>query len=194
MKKLRRAFAVAMLGVGLSTGLASAQTGTIGTTGPNSNNQATFNDSHIATLTASNTAGVRNDTDQNANSGRAEVSGNTTGGSATSGAANNTSMTSTSASLSNASANAAVAASFGGGSPDTASINNTGPNSNNQVQFNDTHVLSVVSTNPANVSNDTDQSARSGSAEVEGNTTGGNATSGSVSNSSSTSSTLVLSN
>lgn len=194
MKKLLRTLAAAFIGIGLSAGVAAAQTGTIGTTGPNSNNQIMHNGTHVATVVSTNTASVGNNTGQRSSTGDAKVKHNTTGGNATSGAAMNASTTSTSGTLSNAGAAAAAAAAMGSGGSNTGTINNTGPSSNNQVSFNDSHVMTVSSTNMVQVENNTEQCAESGDARVSGNTTGGNATSGAASNTSNTSTSLVLTN
>ena len=82
MKKLLRALAASLVGIGLSAGVVAAQTGTIGTTGPNSNNQIQTTNTRTAVVTNSNTVGVVNANSQGAASGAANVSGNTTGGSA----------------------------------------------------------------------------------------------------------------
>lgn len=194
MKKLLRAIAVALLGVGMSAGVAAAQTGTIGTTGPDSNNQIKFDDTYKVDVESKNEAKVDNDTEQKAWSGEAEVEHNTTGGSARSGDARNTASTSTSATLRNSSV-AMPASGMGGGSGGhSATINHTGPDSNNQVEFDNYTHVEVESRNYVNVENDTDQWASTGDAEVKGNTTGGSATSGSASNTSTTSTTLNLSN
>src|ERR1044072_1603105 len=87
MKIAKSAGAVATslgLVVGMS-GLAGAATGNIGNTGPWSNNQVTATSSKNAVLTNNNNLGAANTNAQDASSGRARVSFNTTGGSAHSG-------------------------------------------------------------------------------------------------------------
>ncbi len=194
MKKLLRIVAVSVLGVSLSAGLASAATGTIGTTGPSSNNQIAFTGTTTAAVTNANTAGVTNTNGQTAGSGAANVSGNTTGGSASSGAANNSNSSSTSVSANNSASAVAALSALNGGGSDVGSINNTGPSSNNQVSFNQTRSVIVSNINTASVSNVNSQTAGSGAANVSGNTTGGSATTGGASNTSSSSTSVNFSN
>ena len=67
------------------------QTGTISNTGPDSNNNITFNDTTTTTITNNNNVSVDNDVSQVASSGNATATNNTSGGSALSGQATNTS-------------------------------------------------------------------------------------------------------
>lgn len=64
--------------------------GTIDTTGPGSTNSVSSTWTDNSSVRVTNDITVRNDTDQRASSGDAEVKGNTTGGNATSGNASNT--------------------------------------------------------------------------------------------------------
>jgi hypothetical protein len=96
MKKLLKAVAVAGVMVGMSGGVAFADTtcsGSISNTGPGSNNTVTCVTSNNESVKCENNIVVKNDNDQNANSGSASVDGNTTGGSATSGSASNSNST-----------------------------------------------------------------------------------------------------
>ncbi len=68
-----------------------ADDGTIGTTGPNSENHIMFNNSHEVNVSNNTDVDFDADVDQEADSGDATVYYNTTGGSATSGSASNTS-------------------------------------------------------------------------------------------------------
>lgn len=88
MKKvsLLRYASVGMASLALA-GVAAASTVTVGTTGPNSSNNAQVNNTSTWTSRVSNTLHVDNDNDQHARTGDANVSGNTNGGSATSGVA-----------------------------------------------------------------------------------------------------------
>lgn len=194
MKKLLRTLAAAFIGIGLSAGVAAAQTGTIGTTGPNSNNQVTHTGSKVTTVTASNSGSVSNNVRQGSYSGNAKVRHNTTGGSATSGAASNANTGSVNATMSNASAAAVATAAAAGGGSNSGTITNTGPDSNNQVMFSETNVVTYAANNSANVDNCVNQEASSGNARVSGNTTGGSATSGAASNTNTSTTTLVMNN
>lgn len=75
-----------------------------------------------------------------------------------------------------------------------ADISTTGPNSTNTVHTTATRSTTVRNTNTVRLTNDNDQSARTGSAEVEHNTTGGDATSGDASNRNSLSATVAIDN
>lgn len=195
-QKLLRASAVTVLGLGLGAGVASAApgTGTIsGPTGPNSNNQVTFNGWDTRTVSNNNKVSVRNHNPQKASTGKAEVRYNTTGGAATSGEATNDSLLRANLSVNNAGSSAA-AMNTGGGSQTGSITGATGPSSNNQVTFNGGSTVTVSNNNSAYVTNDNHQEARSGSAEVSHNTTGGSATSGAATNISTTEVTLSLTN
>lgn len=76
------------------------------------------------------------------------------------------------------------------GSVSAASINNTGPGSNNQVRDNNTRNSNITCINNTNVKSNNNQSSNSGSANNSGNTNGGGASSGSSSNSNNSSTTV----
>ena len=140
-----------------------------------------------------NSVSLNNNNPQTANTGKAEVEHNTTGGSATSGDAMNESMLDASVTFHNSSSG--LANMYGGNmGSDTASISNTGPNSHNEVEFKNEANLTVTNSNNVQISNTNTQSATSGSAEVEGNTTGGDATSGGASNTSSNTFSIDITN
>jgi hypothetical protein len=90
--------------------------------------------------------------------------------------------------LSLASAGAAMAA------DGTADINTTGPNSNNTVNIREDTNVTETNTNHVSVDNNNDQTARSGSAVVSGNTLGGEAVSGNASNFNATTTNVKISN
>ena len=179
--------------IGLGLGVAAADSANIDTTGPHSNNQVDSTNNSRVRLTNDNDVDVRNDNDQDARSGNARVSGNTSGGSAESGDASNDASSSTDVSVSNGSGLGSWGGFFSGNSND-ASINLTGPNSNNQIRFTNNQSLNVRNDNDIDVRNDNDQDARSGSATVSGNTIGGDASSGSVSNSYNSSTSVNVEN
>lgn len=87
MKHLVKVLILAVAVVGLTSGTALAQS--IGNTGPGSDNSITNEDNSDTNIDNDNNVDVDLNCDQNAGSGDAEVSGNTTGGSAGSGNASN---------------------------------------------------------------------------------------------------------
>lgn len=192
--KLLRAIAVVALGVSLSVGMAAAQTGTLDTTGPNSTNKIMFENDMDVDVRNDTDVDVDVDNDQDADSGHAKVHSNTNAGDAESGEATNDQTTSLSAVIDNSSANHAALSMGGNGSDHSASIDTTGPNSNNHVIFNNSMEVDVTNDTNLDVDVDNDQDANSGNAEVSNNTNGGSATSGSASNTSSTTVELHVSN
>ena len=76
----------------------------------------------------------------------------------------------------------------------SASINNTGPNSNNVIASNQTVENKITNTNNLNITNTNSQSASTGNATVNGNTTGGDATTGDASNQNSTDLSVSVTN
>lgn len=187
MKKqlLRYAFltSVASLTLGAAT-VAGATSGTIDTTGPDSHNDINYSSTSTVSLDNNNNASATNNNPQSTVSGEAEVEHNTTGGNATSGAASNDSSLEVSYSVSN---NGMSWGNMGSDSfGDDATIKNTGPDSENTIGFVHTMSVNVSNNNNLTVTNNNSQTAVSGEAEVEGNTTGGNATSGDASNTSNT--------
>jgi hypothetical protein len=194
--KIKKTAGAALLSLGLVVGLsgfASAATGSITNTGPDSYNAVKSKTINKTRVKNNNDLNVNSWTAQTASSGEASSEHNTTGGGATSGSAANTNSTSVSATIDNSSVAGAVG---GGGSGDNNSgtITQTGPDSTNVVRSLTVNKMSVENNNNVNVSNSTTQTALSGEAEVSGNTTGGSATSGNVSNTNTTSVTLNLKN
>lgn len=189
MKKVLQTIAVTIASLGLTAGVVSASSVVIGTTGPSSNNQVAESNTWASVKTNANTALGVNSNNQSGTTGTAGVNNNTTGGSAMSGNVNNTAMASTVFSISNAGgAGGPVMA------PNSTSINVTGPNSNNQVSYNNSYSSVVTNVNTVSVTNTNSQNGSSGSANVSNNTTGGSAVSGSVSNTSTFSTTSSISN
>lgn len=82
-------------GAGLASlnGGDDGSTGSIDTTGPDSNNRITFNNGFDVDVDNDNDVNIDNDVDQDADSGDARVTRNTTGGDATSGSATNVNTT-----------------------------------------------------------------------------------------------------
>ena len=198
VKKIKQVIGVAVsslgLVAGLSGGLASAQSGTIGTTGPDSTNKIIFTTSQDITAVNNNDLSASNSSDQSARSGRAEVEGNTTGGDARSGSVSTGSGFSANVVVDNSGSGLADMTEGAGSGPVTGTISNTGPDSTNKIIVKSDSDVSITNNNVLTVSNTDTQSATSGSAEVNGNTTGGNATTGNASNSSSSTLTFRVTN
>lgn len=190
-----RVAAITVLGLSLGAGVASAAPGdgSIDNTGPDSNNQITFNNDTDVDVDNDNDVRVRNHNPQDADSGDARVHHNTTGGDATSGDATNDSLLRATVRLSNTGAGVAALGNGGNGGS-TGSIDTTGPDSNNQITFNNGFDVDVDNDNDVTVENWNDQDADSGDATVSDNTTGGNATSGDASNISTTEVTVEVNN
>jgi hypothetical protein len=127
MKRIIQAISGAILAIGLTAGVASADTvncGNISNTGPGSVNSITCTTSTGVNVYCNNDTHLTTTNNQNASSGYSVVTGNTTGGSSTSGGAQNSNQTNLTVGLSCApaasSAPAAVtppAGGQGGGAP-----------------------------------------------------------------------------
>ena len=183
MKKLLRVAAGAAAGFGLMTGVALADSGSIGTTGPDSTNRIEFRNSAKHKVDNKNKVSASNSNNQNAYTGNAKVKHNTTGGDATSGMASNDNSLSASLSVRNSNGCGCVGMNMG---DNDATIDNTGPDSRNVITFRNSSEVDVKNNNELSVHNTNYQTASSGNAEVSGNTTGGSATSGDASNTNST--------
>lgn len=197
MRKLLLGAATLVTSLGLTAGVAAAQTGggSISYTGPDSYTAIKTKVKTRTYVKNKNDLSVNNNTSQTAWSGNALVHHNTTGGDATSGVASNSNSFSASASINNNTAEtldaaiASVPGTVGGGS-----ISNTGPDSISKVNTKVYTSTQVKNYNNLSVNNNTTQSAYSGDAEVSNNTTGGDATSGNATNTNSTSVTLNVTN
>lgn len=192
-KALRIAAVVVSTSLSLGTGIASASTGSIDLTGPGSRNTVTSRSSVETRTNNNNNVGVTNNNPQTAKSGNASAHYNTTAGDATSGAAKNDGLVRADLSIDNGSS-CGCASGLGAGSDNNGSINTTGPNSHNSVEFSSKVKSTVNNNNNVTVTNNNSQSATTGSAKVDGNTTGGSATSGDASNISTTDVTLHIAN
>jgi hypothetical protein len=168
-------------------------TGGISNTGPDSNNSLDSSANNNTLLNNQNGLSITNLGGQQAASGDAIVSGNTTGGSATSGnAVNQTMLTNSLQSTSNALGSNAVTfvANINGDvngdllfDPATlGAVQNTGPSSVNTTAADANNNLTVNNSTGAAIVNNIDQGAQTGDATVSDNTTGGNATSGNAEN------------
>lgn len=199
MQKLdiKKAAGIGVLSLGLVVGLAGfagASSGTIGTTGPDSNNEVTHDSNVDMDFDNRNDLNLDNNSDQWASSGEVEVEGNTTGGDAETGSASNANSVSATVEFDNSQAASSFDGAMGGSGSNSGTINNTGPDSNNEVRYESRVDVNVDNNNDVRIDNDVDQSSRSGDAEVRNNTTGGSATSGNVSNTSSSSFTVRITN
>lgn len=192
MKKLLRYAAVAVMGLALSTGVVSAATADIDTTGPDSYNKVEFKNRHYSRVENNNNLGVKNNNPQVAKTGDAKVFDNTTGGNATSGAARNDSMLKVDATVDNSGDDCGCVGQ--NSNDDEGTIGNTGPDSYNKIEFENKSYTSVKNNNNVSVENNNWQYASSGDAKVFHNTTGGDATSGDAENVSSAEVTLSVTN
>ncbi len=175
-------------------------------TGPNSTNSIVESNNNNGFFDLFSKAAIQNNLNSTAVTGDASVSGNTTGGSATSGPAQvmanlfnliNSAYSWASGGLSTFVANLMGSqngnvllqpstATGGGGclgclptsSGTVASNTGTGPNSTNTIDANNNNGLTVNSQQSGTINNNVNALAQSGNAGVTGNTTGGNATSG----------------
>lgn len=197
MNNIKRVAGAGIMSLALVVGVAGfagASSGTIDTTGPDSNNQVTHSSSTKVHVTNNNNANLSNETSQHASSGDAKTKHNTTGGSAQSGSASNANSVSATVAVDNSSSAGALSGMGSGSSSNTGTINNTGPDSNNEVTSKTRTHVDVTNNNNVSVQNSTQQCAQSGDARVQDNTTAGNATSGSASNTSSSSFTVRVTN
>jgi hypothetical protein len=189
--------ALASLGlvVGLSGGLVAAQSGSIDTTGPESDNSIQYETDTEVDVDNHNDLSATNSNSQSADTAEAEVEHNTTGGDAETGSARNTSSFDAEVSVDN-SASASFVADLGGlgGVDFDASIENTGPESDNEVSVESDLDIDIENHSSLSVVSSNTQTATSGDAEVHGNTTGGDAITGDASNESSTSITFEVTN
>jgi hypothetical protein len=96
-------------------GAALAADAQIDTTGPSSQNTVTVSETTSTTIENTNHIVVNNDNNQHSSTGDANVSGNTNGGSATTGDATNTATTSTTVTVGNAGGGSGGAGGAGGG-------------------------------------------------------------------------------
>lgn len=194
MKKLLGLFVAVLVSVGLTGGMVAANSGSIGTTGAESDNWVHFEDDSDVDLDNDTDVDANIDTEQDADSGDASAWYNTTGGDATSGDAENMSEVEAELEIDNSGSSEAALAGAGGSGSNSGTIQNTGYSSNNHILFSNNSSIDVDNDTDVDFDNDVDQEANSGNASVKYNTTGGNATSGSASNSSSTVFSLSVTN
>lgn len=115
MRGMLSILAVVVVSPLLLASSASAETCTITNTGPGSTNECIVEGGDECTVTNNNDIDITNDTDQNANTGDADVDGNTDGGNAESGDAVNESDTSVNIGITNGGCNPQTTSTPGGG-------------------------------------------------------------------------------
>jgi len=194
--KLLRAAAITVLGLSLGAGVASAAPGdaSIGNTGSDSFNKVEFDWNHDVDVDNDTDLRLNNDNDQHASSGDADVEDNTTGGDARTGNTSNDSSLTVDGSVNNSGVNAAALGGGNGSGDWSGDIDMTGSHSTNLIDFDSDVDVDVDNNTDLNIWNDNWQSAHSGDANVEDNTTGGSAVTGSASNTSTTSVTFSVTN
>ena len=195
MKKLLRILAAAGLGLSLTTGFVAAETGTIDTTGPESVNDILFENKTEVELENKTEVEAQAEADQEASSGDTKVAYNTSGGSAHSGDADNENEVEADVEIDNSGSSAlALENACGCDDENEASIEYTGPYSENYVYFENKHEVEVENKTDVDFESDVEQRAYTGDASVYKNTTGGDAVSGNASNTNSTVFTLNVTN
>jgi len=186
-----------------TTGGASCVGGSNSNTGPNSNNSVGCDSNTNLTVNSQNSGTIKNDLKLNAQSGAANVTGNTQAGNATSGDAT---VVLNLLNLINSAINSGQSfvgvlnifgnlngdilfppgfldgilntSSDSGNGTNSGSNSNTGPNSNNSVAANNNTNLSVNNNNGTAINNNINSDAKSGAANVSGNTNAGSAKTG----------------
>jgi nucleoporin NUP1 len=196
--KIAKTAGAVVTSLGLVVGMsafAGATSGNFTNSGDDNTNTATTTTTTHTTLHNNNNAGVFNLNAQGAESGKAVVHGNSSDGSATTGDASNASNTSTSITVSNTNSNSAALMGSAVVAPDTsATVMNSGDHNLNTVSTTTTTTTNVTNNNNVGVVNLNLQGASSGNAIVHGNSSTGSATTGDVSNTSSTSTSINVSN
>lgn len=181
---IAKSFTTIMASAGLVVGLggvAGATSANIGMTGPYSYNKINASSHTRAWLNNQNNIPVTTTNVQNAVTGNANVSFNTSGGSAMTGEVWNQNSSNIHATVTN---NGAGEMLNGWWAPtsDDAVINTTGPSSHNYINLNRDSSLRVTNTNTIPVTTVNTQTAVTGSANVSGNTYGGSAVTGNATN------------
>jgi hypothetical protein len=190
MKKLVMA-AVSFSATTILLGGVALATPSGGITGPGSKSIVKVKNIQVCSVVNENSVGVSNTTKQKAKTGSATVKHNTTGGSAGTGDAANGSATVTTLALTNSS----PCVDQGSVIPElTTTSGITGPHSLSVMDTKNVNKVEVVNSNYVMVGSTTTQSANSGSATVQGNTTGGDATTGGASNTSTTGTIITITN
>jgi len=187
--------------IGMATlslaGFAAASTVSVGTTGPDSNNQVSQKNTQKLNTTNNNAAGVTNFNAQDSESGDVSAAKNTSvqGGLNGSGNASNANSTNTNVSVNNSSSSNMLHGLASGPVPsDDVRLNLTGPDSNNQVKIDNSQTVNVRNNNLVDVQNVNLQSAQSGDVSAYKNTTVGGLSSGDAHNSNTTTTSVNIQN
>lgn len=192
MRKLLRFAAMAVTGLSLTTGVAAANSGSIGTTGQNSNNTIEFSNSDTRRVENNSDVKVRNSNPQTARSGEVNTDRNTTAGTSQSGNARNDSLLRANLTVNNTSSSSTPEDTDDG--DDMGTISNTGQRSENHITFDSSSDSRVTNNSTVHVVNENEQRATTGNVNVSRNTTAGNALSGHAENISTTEVTVNVSN
>ena len=186
--------AIGMASLSLA-GFAAASTVTFDTTGADSHQKVELNNSSRVKVSNHNNVGVVNANAQTAQSGRVEAKKNTSiGGGVGSGDASNANTVSTGLAITNSGAALAGAGSWTPAN-DTVDMSLTGADSRNTVEINNKHSVEVKNTNDVGVFNLNMQSAKSGNVDASKNTSiDGDVMSGAAHNTSSTTTSITVSN
>lgn len=195
--KIQKRLGAAVMSLGLVIGLsgfAGATTGTIDTTGPDSDNTIHSEWSQRVDVHNDNKVDLDNDNDQDAWTGDADVEGNTNAGDADTGNANNANALTGNVTIDNSGSVPSGSVGGSGGGNHTATIRDTGPDSDNHVTFETKSKVEIDNDNNVYIDNNNEQDASSGDATVENNTNGGSASTGNASNTNTSSFTIRISN
>jgi hypothetical protein len=146
----------------------SAGNASIYLTGPYSNNRISSNNSNRVANNTINNVSATNSNNQSAKSGQVVISGNTVvEGVGGSGDATNTNTGVNNVQIDNTSDTPTFSDGSGGGN---ASIDTTGPGSNNQIKSNSSNTFSQNTTNNVSAQNSSQQTATTGNVIITGNT------------------------
>jgi len=194
--KIKKTIGAGLISLGLvagMTGLAGATSGTIETTGPDSTNEIEEHVSREVEVENDNDLRVNNMNLQRTETGEAEVEDNTTADDVETGRASNTASLEIDAEIANEGSGIGETVL----DPEEANdggIETTGPESHNEVEFSSKTEIEIENENDLHVNTFNKQTAVSGDAEVEDNTTAGDAVTGDASNDSSVSMSFTITN
>lgn len=198
MNKLTRISATVASSLALVAGFAGAAgaSPSIDTTGPGSENRISQRDYTRTRVTNNNHVDLTNNNPQEAESGEAEAERNTTVDGVWSGHASNNSTMNATVRVDNSgsSSDARSAGGRGGADVSDASISTTGPGSENVISARNTVKTTVSNNNWVTVTNNNEQTAESGEASAEHNTTVGDVSSGDATNTSHATFDVTVSN
>lgn len=195
--KIKKTLTTGVLSLGLVVGLAGfagASSGSIGTTGADSENEIKHESSLELDFENDTDLHLMSRNEQKASSGEAEVEFNTTGGDARTGSASNANALSGTVEIVNSQSAEAYADMDTADASNTGTINNTGFNSENEVTFENKVEVDIDNDTDISIHTSNEQSAYSGDAEVHHNTTGGDAVTGNVTNTNTSSFTVRVTN